>query len=116
MPTSAPAWITLVRRSVLPSRRLLATAGGPQPPGDALRIEAERPLADETLLPRVDELDWILDGDDVLLAVLVDEVDHRGERCRFAGPRRSGHQDEPFPLLAEGLEDGGHIERIQGQD
>jgi len=40
----------------------------------------------------VNELDRVLDGDDVILAVAVGHIDDRGERGRFAASSRASHQ------------------------
>jgi hypothetical protein len=41
-------------------------------------------LVDEAALVRVHELDRILDGEDVIVTLLVDLVDHRRQRGRLA--------------------------------
>ena len=46
------------------------------------------------LLVLVQELDRILDGEDVLGAGLVDQIDDRGERRRLAGAGRPGDQHD----------------------
>ena len=48
----------------------------------------------------VEELDRVLDGHDVLVALLVDQVDHRRERRRLAGAGRAGDEHEAARLLA----------------
>ena len=50
------------------------------------------------LLVAVEELDRVLDGDDVLLARLVDLVDHRGQRRRLARAGRAGDEHEAARL------------------
>src|SRR5690349_3315627 len=49
----------------------------------------------------VDELDRILDRDDVPLLLPVDAVDHRRERRRLTGTRRSGDENEAARLVGE---------------
>ena len=56
---------------------------------EALRVLADLALIHEALLVLVHELDRVLDRDDVIGAVLVDEVDHRRERRRLARARRA---------------------------
>jgi hypothetical protein len=62
--------------------------------GEAVRVGEDLALVHETAFVLVDELDRILDGDDVLLPLAVDLVDHRGERGRLAAARRPRHEDE----------------------
>src|SRR6266513_3138799 len=54
-------------------------------------VHAHFALRDHAVLVRVHELDRVLDGDDVAVAVFVAVADHRGERGRFA---RAGGADE----------------------
>src|SRR5215813_13110271 len=61
-------------------------------------------LVDEALLVLVDELDRVLDGDDVIGAVLVHVVDERRQRRRLARAGRAGDDDEALRQVAE-LED-----------
>jgi hypothetical protein len=49
----------------------------------------------------VEELDRVLHGHDVLLARVVDLIDHRGERGGLARARRAGHEHEAARLLGE---------------
>ena len=48
-------------------------------------------------------LDRVLDRDDVHLAVLVDPVDHRGERGGLARPGRAGHDHHAADRLHDGV-------------
>ena len=48
--------------------------------GEARRVGVQLPLVDRPLLVRVEELDRILDGEDVLGTRLVDQVDDGGKR------------------------------------
>jgi hypothetical protein len=59
----------------------------------------------------VQELDRVLDAEDVLVARVVDQVEHRGERSRLARTRRPGHQHEAAGLLRELLEHGRQAQR-----
>ena len=61
----------------------------------------------------VQELDRVLDRDDVDPAVLVDVVDHRGERGRFARAGHAGHQHQPAGLERDLLE---HLGQMQLPD
>ena len=53
-------------------------------------------LIDQTLPVSVNELDRIFDRDDVILAVVVDMVDHRGKSGALARSGWPGHQDQPL--------------------
>jgi len=55
-------------------------------------------------LLRMHEFDRVFDGDDVLLEVLVDVINHRGQRCRFTAARGARDQDEAFFVGADVLE------------
>ncbi len=63
-------------------------------------------LVHEALLVIVQELDGVLDRDHVLFALVVDLVEHGGERRRFAGTGRAGHQHESARFVAQVLHDG----------
>ena len=64
------------------------------------RVAVQLALVHRALLVQVQELDRILDGEDVLGARLVDQVDDRGQRRRLAGSGRSG--DEHDAVLERG--------------
>ena len=65
------------------------------------RVGAQLALVDDAALVRVQELDRVLDGEDVLVARLVDLVDHRGERRRLAGAGRARDEHDAARLLGE---------------
>ena len=65
---------------------------------EARRVGAELALVDDALLVRVQELDRVLDREDVLLARLVDLVDHRRERRGLARAGRAGDEHEAARL------------------
>src|SRR5207247_5785336 len=48
----------------------------------------------------VDEVDRFFDGQNVIVALGVDLVDHGRQGCRFARSRWSSHQHQPAGLLA----------------
>src|SRR6266545_5205618 len=50
------------------------------------------------------ELHRIFDGDDVLVPLAIDLVDHRGEGGRFAGAGRSGDEDQSARTIANLLD------------
>ena len=71
-----------------------------------------------TMLSRsgMQHLDRVLDRDDVLLARLVDVVDHRRERRRLARAGRAGDEHEAAVLLGEPADAGRHVERLEARD
>ena len=73
---------------------------GLQAEREALRVGAELALVDDALLVRVQELDRVLDRHDVLVARLVDLVDHRRQRGGLARAGRAGDEHEAARLVA----------------
>ena len=61
---------------------------------EAVRVVADLTLVDQRTVVVVQELDRVFDGDDVVGARAVDEVDERGERRRLSGAGRAGDQHE----------------------
>jgi len=61
-------------------------------------------LADEAAAPFVCELDLALDGDDVVAARLVDQVDEGRDERRLPARPRAGHQDQPLGLGRQRLD------------
>ena len=80
--------------------RVLAERGA-EGLAEAGRVDADLALVDDAALVAVHELDRILDREDVVGAVAVDLVDHRGERRRLARAGRAGHEDEAARLHRE---------------
>src|SRR5690606_39305204 len=58
-------------------------------------LRADFALRDVAALGRVHDLDRVLDGDDVILAALVEVIDHGGEGRGLARANRTGDQDQP---------------------
>ena len=77
------------------------------------RVRPQLALVDDALLVVVQELDRVLDGEDVLVARLVDLVDDRGERRRLARARGARDEHEPARLLGEGADDRRHAELLE---
>ena len=67
---------------------------------EAPRVAPDLALVDVALVRLVDVLYRILDRDDVSLAAVVDDVDHRSKRRRLAAPSRTGHDEESVALAA----------------
>ena len=84
--------------------------GGAQGVGERLGVGMHLALVHQAILVRVDEFDRVLDGDDVLVAVAVDLVDHGRQRGGFAGSGRAGDQDQAARLVAH---PGDHRRKVQ---
>ena len=69
--------------------------------GKRFGVRVQLALIHQAVLVLVHELDGVFDGDDVLVALAVDLVDHRRQRSGFAGTGRTGHQDQPARFLAK---------------
>jgi hypothetical protein len=80
--------------------RVLAQSGL-QAEREALRVAADLALVHDAALVPVQELDRVLDREDVLLAALVDLVDHRRQGGRLARAGGTRHQHEAARLLDE---------------
>ncbi|AJZ05202.1 hypothetical protein J162_03088 [Xanthomonas citri pv. citri] len=72
---------------------------------EAVRVAVHLALVDQALLRGVDEFDRVLDGEDVPVLILVDVVDHAGQRGRLARAGRAGHQDQALRLIDQLTED-----------
>ena len=79
-------------------------------------IRVQLALIHHTSLVRVKKLDGILDRDDVLVALAVDLVDHRGERRRLARPRGAGHENQAARLVRDLLDDGRQAELTEAEN
>ena len=74
---------------------------GSQGVGEAVGVGVQLTLVDDALLVAVQVLDRILDRDDVLGALAIHLVEHRGEGGRLAGAGRAGDQHQAARLLAD---------------
>jgi hypothetical protein len=59
-------------------------------------------LVDVAALGFEDVFDRVLEGENVVLAVAVDEIDERGEGGGFAGADRTGDEDQAVLVAGEG--------------
>ena len=89
---------------------------GAQGIGEAVGVGVQLALVDDALLVAVQVLDRVLDGDDVLGALAVHFVQHRGERGRLAGPGRAGDQHQAARLLADLLHHRRQAELAEAAD
>ncbi len=72
-----------------------------------MRVGVHFALVDQALLVVVQELDRVFDGDHVLFALVVDLVEHGGERGGFARAGRAGDEHQTARLVAQTANDGG---------
>ena len=71
----------------------------------ALCLRADFALVDQAFLIWMNEFDRVFDRYDVFVSVLIDPVNHRRQRCRFAASRRSRNDNQTFGVTAH-LQDG----------
>ena len=64
----------------------------------------------------MDEFDRVFDGDDVLVEVVVDVVDHRRQGRRFARTGRTGHQYEAGLVVADLNQRFRQFQLLHGED
>jgi len=83
---------------------------------EAHGIGAHLALVDQAALVRVQVLDGILDGDDVLVPLRVDPVDDAGQSGGLPGSGRAGHQDQAAWPLGELARDPGKPQLFEGLD
>ena len=79
--------------------------GGLERHRERLGVAADLALVDDAALVAVEELDRVLDRHDVLVARLVDLVDHRGERRRLARAGRARDEHDAARLARELADD-----------
>ena len=87
----------MVSRSRISPTRMMSGSSRSAPRSAAANDSvcgADLAVVDQAALALVHELDRILDRDDVVLAVLVGVVDHRGQRGGLAGAGRPGDQHQ----------------------
>ncbi len=90
--------------------------GGAQGHGEAFGVGVQLALVDQAVLVLVQVFDRILDGEDVLVALAVDLVDHRRQGGRLAGAGGAGDQHQAARLLADLLDHRGQVEVAEGLD
>src|SRR5208282_301841 len=76
------------------------TKSGAQGIGKTLGVRMHFALIDQAVLVHVHELDRVLDGEDVFVALGIDLVDHGRQRGGFARARRPRYQHQPTRLVA----------------
>ncbi len=82
---------------------------------EALGIAVHFPLVHQTALVLVHKFDGVFDGEDMVMEVLVDVVDHGRQRGRLTGTGRPGHQHQTARELGDLAEDLRRIEIFEAQ-
>ena len=77
------------------------TEGSAQRVSKALGVSVQFALVDQAIFVHVHEFDWVLDGEDVIVPLGIDLVDHGRQSGGFAGSRRSGNQHQSTGFVAE---------------
>jgi len=83
---------------------------------EAKAVQAQLSLDHQGAELGVDELDWILDGDDLLALLGVELADDRVEGGGLAHTRRAGDQDQPVGTAGDLHQDVGEPQRGEGGD
>ena len=89
------------------------TEGGAQRVGKALGVGMEFALVDQTIFVHVHEFDWVLNGEDVIVPLSVDLVDHGRQSGGFARPRRSCNQHQPAGFIAKLADNSGQPKLVE---
>src|SRR5690242_8072492 len=89
------------------------TKGGSQGVAEGLGIGVHLALVYQAILVLVHELDRIFDGDDVIMALSVDLVEHRRQSCRLARAGGTGDQNQPAWFVTELGDDWRQVQLIK---
>ena len=92
------------------------TKGGAQRVGEALGVSMQFALVHHAILVHVHEFDRIFDGENVVVPLGVDLVDHGSEGGGFAGAGRTGDQHQAARLFAHLADDCGKPELVERLD
>ena len=90
--------------------------GRPQGVGERLGVGVQLALVDHAVLVHVHELDRVLDGEDVLVALAVDLVDHGSQGGGLPRSGRSRHQDQAARLVTQLADHGRQSQLMEGLD
>lgn len=91
--------------------------GGAEGAGEGLGMEADFAVSDVAALGGVHEFDGVFEGEDVVVAVFIDMVNHGGHGGGFSGADGAGDEDEAVLVAAKGFEDLlGELEVVHGAD
>jgi hypothetical protein len=83
---------------------------------EGVRVGPDLALIHDAGVVAVQELDRVLDGHDVRVALAVHDVDHRGQRRGLARPGRTGDHHEPARVPCQVGHDRRQVERIDRLD
>ena len=84
--------------------------------GEIGRVAADLDLLDDGVAVGVHELDRIFDGDDVIAAVGVDQVDQRGQRGAFSATGGAGDQHQALAGFGQLAQAGGEVQGFESGD
>ncbi len=79
-------------------------------------VLADFALVNEAFVGGVDEFDGVLDGQNMLVHIPIDPVEHGGDGCTFSGAGDPGEQDHSLVVLAVIDHAGGKKEFFEGWD
>ena len=89
------------------------TQCGAQGVGEAVGVLVQFALVYQALLTFVHKLDRVFDGEDVVMMVFVDVVDHCRQGGGFTGTGRAGYQHQAARLVGNFLEHFGRVQLFQ---
>ena len=81
---------------------------------EGLGVRVDFALGDVAVARVDDVFDRVFERDDVVVALLVDVIDHRGQRRGFARADGARHEDEAVVVFREHLHDLGEAEVVHG--
>ena len=94
----------------------ILTKGSAQGGAETAGVHAHLALVDESFLVAVQEFDGVLDGNDVVGALRIDAVNHRGQRGGLAASGGAGNQHHAAALLADLIHHLGQVEFLERPD
>src|SRR6267142_2769962 len=90
------------------------TKSGAQRGGEVRGVHFHFALIDEALLVAVQELDGVFDGDQVIGAIRVNAINHRGERSGLTGTGGSRDEHQTALLFANFCNDRREVQFVRG--
>ena len=92
------------------------TEGAAQTRSERACMHPDFAMIDETILAAMDKLDWIFDRNDVVLALKIRVIHHRGQGGRFTGTGRAGRENQTLLQQRKLFQDRRHVELFQRLD
>ena len=83
---------------------------------EAADIDADLALVEQAFLVLVEVLDGVFQRDDMLVVVVVDEVEHAGQRGGFSRAGGAGDQQQAARAGDEALDHLGHADLLEGEE